>query len=127
MQSMNSKNVSKKDKAMNDVVYAQALFIEAFPERRFGSVKAMLNEATRFLSRKVTKEFTHRRARSIWEATARRIDSEEMDALRIAVLEESKREQQELRARLASLDAMLSNIDPTFHGETLAAIRSQTR
>lgn len=40
MQSMNSKNVSKKDRAMRDVECAQALFIDAFPERRFGSVKA---------------------------------------------------------------------------------------
>ena len=86
----------------------------------------MLNEAQRFLNRTVVKEFTHRRARSIWEGTARRVDGEEIDALRLAALEEHKREQRELRTRLASLDAMLASVDQEFHGETLAALRSQT-
>ncbi len=49
-----------------------------------------------------------RRVRSIWEGTARRIDGEEKDALRRAKLEEARREQQLLRARLAELDAALA-------------------
>lgn len=120
-----NENVSKKDKAMNDVVYAQGLFKEAFPERRYGSVKEMLNAAYRTLSPKVTKDFTHRRARSIWEGAAKRIDGEEVDALRIAALEEHKREQRELRARLASLDEMLASVDQDVSGGTLASLRSQ--
>lgn len=34
-----------------------------------------------------------------------------MDALRLAVIEESRREQRELRARLAALDAKLAAVD----------------
>lgn len=114
-----------KGKDMDDVLHARELLQQGFPENRYGSVKGLLYEAQRYISRKVKKEFTHRRTRSIWEGTARRIDSEEMDALRLAVFEESKREQQELRARLASLDAMLASVDEDFHGETLAALRAQ--
>jgi len=118
------KDKATKDKAMSDVFYAQNLFKEAFPERRYGSVKEMLNAAYSFMSRRVQKDFTHRRARSIWEATAHRIDGEEIDVLRLAIIEENKREQYELRARLAALDARLANIDEAFHSETLAALRS---
>lgn len=123
--SMDDKLKMKMDKAMSDVVYAQNLFKEAFPERRYGSIKAMLNHAHLFISRRVRKEFTHRRARSIWEGQARRIDSEEMDALRLAVIEESRIEQRELRARLASLDAMLSSIDPSFDRSSAEEVRIQ--
>lgn len=125
MSAMKPENVSNKDKAMNDVVYAQGLFKEAFPERRYGSVKEMLNAAYRAISPKVRKEFTHRRARSIWEGAARRIDSEEVDALRLVIVEEHRREQRELRARLASLDARLATTDPEFFGPTLEAYRAQ--
>lgn len=121
------RGVSNKDKAMSDVLYAQNLFKEAFPARRYGSVKDMLYQAHKFMSKRVSKEFSHRRARAIWEARARRIDGEEIDVLRLAVIEESKREQQELRARLASLDEMLATLDPSFHSKTLASFRSQAR
>ena len=117
--------IFRKGKDMDDVLHARELLRHGFPETRYGSVKGLLYEAQRYISRKVKKEFTHRRTRSIWEGTARRIDSEEMDALRLAVIEESKREQHELRARLASLDAMLASVDEAFHGETLAALRAQ--
>jgi len=127
MQSKSNKSLSNKDKAMSDVFYAKTLFEEAFPLRRYGSVKAMIFEAQKFIGRRVHKDFTARRARSIWEETARRIDGEEIDALRAAVIEETFREQRELRARLGALDAMLAHIDEDFHGETLAAIREQAR
>lgn len=112
---------------MSDVAYAQGLFREAFPERRYGSVKSLLFEAQRFISNRVRKDFTHRRARSIWEGSARRIDSEEMDALRMAVLEESRREQRELRARLAALDAKLASVDALEVGAPVAADRKRAR
>lgn len=127
MVSIKNKDLSKKDKGMSDVVEAQELFRMAFPARRFGSVKEMLNEAHRFIAPKVAKEFTHRRVRSIWEGAARRIDGEEKDALRLAVIEEDRREQRELRARLAALDARLSTVDPEFHGPALAAHRESER
>lgn len=120
---LSKRDKAKRNKAMSDVAFAQSLFKEAFPERRYGSVKNLLFEAQRFIARHVQKDFTHRRARSIWEGSARRIDSEEMDALRIAVLEESKREQRELRARLAALDAKLANADAYMARTSLAAHR----
>ena len=105
---------------MSDAFYAQNLFREAFPEGRYGSVKAALYEAHRFLSRKLAKDFTYRRARSIHEGTARRIDAEEMEALKLALIEENKREQQNLRARLASLDEKLASYEAAAHRTKVA-------
>jgi predicted ribosome quality control (RQC) complex YloA/Tae2 family protein len=118
--SKRDKEQSNRAKLMSDVFYAQNLFREAFPERRYGSVKAALYEAHRFLSRKVSKEFTYRRARSIHEGTARRIDAEEMEALKLALIEESKREQQHLRARLASLDETIAAFEAAAHRTKVA-------
>jgi hypothetical protein len=119
MVSINAKDLSKKDKGkMNDVLEAHALFSEAFPERRYGSVKEMFNAAVRFVSPRVSKKFTHRRARSIWEKTARRIDGEEKDVLRLAVIEEHKREHRELRARLDTLSKLLAVSDEERHRQT---------
>ena len=118
--SKRDKDLPNRDKLMSDVFYAQNLFREAFPERRYGSVKAALYEAHRFLSRKVSKEFTYRRARSIHEGTARRIDAEEMEALKLALIEESKREQQNLRARLATLDEKIAAFEAAAHRKEMA-------
>lgn len=107
---------SRKGKKMNDVLEAQSLFKEAFPLRRYGSVKEMINAAYRSMAPRLSKEFTHRRIETIWQAKARRIDGEEKDALRRAVIEENRREQQELRARLASLDARLAAVDQGLDG-----------
>lgn len=125
MLSKRDKDLPKRDKLMSDVFYAQNLFREAFPERRYGSVKAALYEAHRFLSRKVTKEFTYRRARSIHEGTARRIDAEEMEALKLALIEESKREQQHLRARLASLDEKIAAFEAVTHRQAMESAGNQ--
>lgn len=125
MVSIKAKDLSKKDKGkMSDVLEAHDLFTQAFPERRYGSVKEMLNDAVRFIAPKVQKPFGHRRARSIWEKTARRIDGAEKDVLRLAVVEEHKREHRELRARLATLDERLSTVDPEFFGPSMEAHRA---
>jgi len=114
------KKTSNRDKTMSDVFYAQNLFREAFPESRYGSVKAALYAAHRTLSRKLAKEFTYRRARTIHEGTARRIDAAEMEALKLALIEENKREQQYLRARLASLDETLAAYEKAAHRKEVA-------
>ncbi|POH32102.1 MULTISPECIES: hypothetical protein [Sinorhizobium] len=124
---LSKRDKAKRNKAMSDVSYAQNLFREAFPEKRYGSVKNLLFEAQRFISKHVRKDFTHRRARSIWEGSARRIDAEEMDALRIAAIEESKREQREIRARLAVLDAKLAAIRAAEARSPVAAHRKRAR
>ncbi|KQV31119.1 hypothetical protein [Rhizobium sp. Root1204] len=118
--SKRDKKTSNKGKRMSDVFYAQNLFREAFPQRRYGSVKAALYEAHRFISRRVRKDFTERRVRSLWEGTAKRVDAEEMEALKAALMEEGHREQRELRARLASLDEKLAGYAAAAHRETMA-------
>lgn len=128
MQFLKATSSSECDKGkskMNDVADTNFMFQQAFPLRRYGSVKAMINASVRFIAPRVHKEFTYRRARSIWEGTARRIDGEEKDAIRQAIAIEDRREQQELRTRLAALDARLSSADEAFHSPTLEAIRSQ--
>lgn len=126
MVQINDKSLRERSKGkMNDVLEAQALFKDAFPRWRYSSVKDMINDGYRVLSRQVTKEFTHRRVETIWQGTARRIDGEEKDALRLAAVEEHRREQKELRARLAALDERLSTTDPEFHGPSLEAYRAQ--
>lgn len=108
---------------MSDTVYHSAMIREAFPRDRHGGAKAAIYAAFRYMAPKLRKTFTERRARSIWEGTARRIDAEESSVLQRAKLEEHIRERDQLRARLASLDAQLAAVDEEFHGPTLAAIR----
>lgn len=112
---------------MSDTAYAQSLFNEAFPVGRHGSVKAALYAGYRFLSPRLQKEFTLRRARAIREGQAKRIDAEEMAALRAAQLEEARNEQRELRARLARLDASLALLDAEATGAALASKGQRVR
>jgi hypothetical protein len=109
-----------RGKVMSDVFAAQSLLRDAFPLRRYGKLDNVFFEACRFVNRLVHKDFTPRRARSIWEGTARRIDAEEMEALKAALMEEGHREQRELRARLASLDEKLAGYAAAAHRETMA-------
>lgn len=115
----------RRKKVMSSAIFeARDLFREAFSLRRYGKLDNAFYHAVRFISPKVQKEFTARRARSIHEGTARRIDSEEMDALREAVKEEARREQIELRTRLASLDAKIAAFDAATSRQAVAADRS---
>lgn len=116
-----------KSKSMSDTAYYQEMVRQTWPPARFGSVKASLNAMHRFVSPKVTKEFTHRRARSIWEGTARRIDAEEATAFQKAQIQEARREREELQARLSRLDETLASVDEDFFGPTLEALRDQAR
>lgn len=100
-----------RKKVMSPTITAKDLMRDAWPMRRYGKLDNIFYQAVRFISPRVTKTFTTRRARSIWEGTARRIDSDEMDALRAALLEESRRETAELRARLAALDKKIAAFD----------------
>jgi hypothetical protein len=118
--SNNDKTKPNRKKGMSDVCMAQGLLRDAFPSRRYGKVESAFYEAHKFISRRVRKQFTLRRVRSIWEGTARRIDSEEMEALKAALIEEHVREQRELRTRLASLDEKIAAFDARMAGEVLA-------
>jgi hypothetical protein len=114
------KNSANRAKKMSDAFYAQNLLNQAFPKERYGSVKAAIYAARRFLSSKTTKELTARRVRSIRDGTARRIDSEEMEALKAAIIEEARREQFELRSRLAALDEKVAAFDARLAREAMA-------
>ena len=116
---------SDKETSVSDTVFHSALIREAFPKERYGGAKSAIFAAFRYIAPKVTKQFTERRARAIWEGTARRIDAEESAVIRRAQLEEARREQQELRDRLLRLDAALAVADEEFHGETRAFLREQ--
>ena len=117
--------LSDKDKSVSDTAYHSGLIREAFPKERHGGAKASIYAAYRYIAPKVAKQFTERRARAIWEGTARRIDAEESAVIRRAQIEEARREQQELRERLVRLDAALAVADEEFHGETRAFLREQ--
>ncbi len=120
MSAISDKKKSNRAKVMSDAFYAQNLLREAFPERRYGSVKGAIYAAYRFVSPKVSKELTPRRIRSIRDGTARRIDAEEMEALKAAIIEEAHREQQELRAHLAALDKKVAAFSARAAGSQVA-------
>lgn len=114
------KEVADRKKVMSPTLTAKNLMRDAWPLQRYVKLDNIFYEAVRFISPRVTKEFTARRARSIWEGTARRIDSDEMDALRAALIEESKIEARELRARLASLDQKIASFEAAAHRQGVA-------
>ena len=111
---------SKRDRKMSDVAFAQGMIREAFPKDLYGGYKAAVYAAYRFISPRVSKRFTERRARAIWDGEARRIDMEEADALRAALIEEAKNETARLRARLAALDEKISAFDAITVSQALA-------
>lgn len=119
------KEDQRKATVMSPIAEAQIEIRAAFPLARYGKLENVFYEAVRFISPRVVKEFTPRRARSIWEGTARRIDSDEMDALRAAKYEEARREQQELRARLAALDKKIAAFDAASSSASVAADRQR--
>lgn len=125
MLSDRDKDVSSKDKAMSDTLYAQKLFLEAYPDVRYGSVKDLYRDAYRFLSKHVNKTLTYRRVRAIREGKARRIDGEELDALRLAVIEEGRNEAKTLRARLASLDEKIAAFEAIAHRQAMEGASHQ--
>jgi hypothetical protein len=114
---------SDKDASMSDTTHHSNVIQAAFPRERHGGAKAAIWAAYNYIAPKVRKDFTERRARSIWEGTACRIDAEEAAILRKAEIEEARREQRELRERLARLDTALAAIDPDFHGPQMDAYR----
>lgn len=101
------------------------------------NLKSAINRVARIVSHVRSSRglgpLRHSRIEDIWRREARRIDADEMDALRIAAA--AKRQAldakgastnaaiSELQSRLARLEAMLAQIDPDFHGPTRDALR----
>lgn len=111
---------SKGRKSMRDGVLAQGMIRDAFPRDLYGGYKAAVYAAYRFISPRVSKQFTLRRAAAIWNGEARRIDMEEAAALEIALFEEAQNETKRLRARLASLDAKIAAFEAAAHRSKVA-------
>lgn len=104
----NLERYSKRRKSMSDGILAQGMMRDAFPRDFYGGYKAAVYAAYRYISPRVSKQFTLRRAAAIWNGEARRIDMEEAAALETALIEEAQNETKRLRARLASLDAKIA-------------------
>lgn len=117
-------SLNDKDKSVSDTVYHSGVIREAFPRERYGAAKTAIYAAYRYIAPKVTKRFTERRARAIWEGTARRIDAEEAAVLKRAQIEEARREYSQLQSRLRSLEASLAVADEAFFGPQMDAYRS---
>lgn len=94
--------------SISDTAIARDRMQEAFPKERHGSVYAAQYAAFSYLRGALEKSVTFRRARSIWEGTARRIDAEEAEALKRAKYEEAQRARHELTERLSRLDAEIA-------------------
>lgn len=119
----NLERYSKRRTRMSDVVSAQGMIREAFPRDLYGGYKAAVYAAYRFISPRVSKQFTLRRAAAIWNGEARRIDMEEAAALQTALIEEAQNETRRLRARLAALDEKIAAFSERTASEALAKNR----
>jgi hypothetical protein len=121
---------------MSDVALARVFVQEIAGTDK---VKAMLTGAHNFLRENFKhkdepeKQWTHRRLRAWWNNECRKVEFWQMlelaQAAEMAKLkrEESRSESNNLRARLASLDARLARTDEEFFGPQMEAIRQQTR
>ena len=119
----NLERYSKGRKSMSDVALAQGMIREAFPRDLYGGYKSAVYAAYRFISPRVSKQFTLRRAAAIWNGEARRIDMEEAAALQTALIEEAQNETKRLRARLAALDEKIASFSQRTASEALAKNR----
>jgi len=114
---------SKGRKSMSDVVIAQGMIRDAFPRDLYGGYKAAVYAAYRYISPRVSKQFTLRRAAAIWNGEARRIDMEEAAALETALIEEAQNETKRLRARLVALDEKIAAFSERTDREAVAKNR----
>ena len=121
----NDKAKKNRGKVMSTISDASELFKRSFPIRRHGKLDKVFYEARKFINPLVEKDFTLRRARSVWEGTARRIDADEMAALKLAEIEEMKRERDEARIRLSELDRKIALADSAHYRRTLESIGNQ--
>lgn len=110
------KDVEGRGKVMSTTMEASVLFKRSFPLQRYGKLARVFYEARRYMNPLVKKDFTLRRAKSIWQGTAKRIDADEMDALRLAEIEEMRREREEARTRLVDLDRRIAMADQAYSG-----------
>jgi len=112
------KPVTRRGSQMSDVATAQELIQSSFPAHRHGNIKAAIYAAYRKL-----RLSTERRAESIWYATAKRIEANEMDALRE---EKARQEAHAQQLRLHQTAAYLRQIDADFYSDTIDTLERVT-
>jgi len=101
---------------MSAAVEARGLIEEIAGPAALGSkVKSALSDVAKATG------LSHRRVRGIWNKEARRIDAEELDALRRAA--HGRANTHDFAARLEAVEARLAAIDPDFFVEDRAALR----
>jgi hypothetical protein len=116
-------------KTMSAAVEAPVLITKLIGLRPIGeSQKAAFNRAAREISKLMRAgSMTATRLEDIYRGEARRIDADEMDALRAAARHpasiEARNDIAELRSRLARIEAALSVQDAQFHGPAIDALR----
>ncbi len=118
-------------------VEASALIKRAAEPAPIGDkVKAAIARACRAVSRELMaagfQPMAYGRARRIWKCEARRIDAEEMDALRRAakdkaLIGDARAEYKALLDRIAACEAALRLQDADFHGPSLDALGEAVR
>jgi hypothetical protein len=110
---------------MSDTAFVQQTLGEIYTTKRFGSVKGAQYEAYSTLRKHIRERpLTLRRVRAFFEGKAKVIRGEEKDAVRAAKNEETRREYQELKARLSRLEASMSVADEAFFGPQMDAYRT---
>lgn len=110
--------------SISDTAFVQDTLRSVYTVERFGSVKAAQTEAYNFLRKRVTgRQLTLRRVRTFFEGKAKAVRGEEKDAVRAAQIEEAKREYQELKTKLARMEAALAVADQAFLGPQMDAYR----
>lgn len=122
-----------KGAAMNDVMRAQRLLHEAFPDLTHegrGRVQLALYQAWTFLrpliEPAIDRKYTLRRVRALHEGQAKRIDGAELEALELAKIEGARRERDQLRRRLENLERELAAMDADLARGPAAAFRHTT-
>ena len=111
-----------RDKTMNAATEAPKLIECLVGLRSIGeSQKAAFNRAARHVSKFMATGFmSPGRLENIYRGEARRIDADEMDAIREAAKHprsiEARNDIRELRDRLSRLEAALCVADEAFHG-----------
>lgn len=108
-------NLPKGGDQMDDALRAQQMIKYAFPASEHGTAERAQERAWRKLGLK-----TLRRARSLWDGDAKRVDAWELDRLREAELEQARKEYVGARNRIEELtqraDAQRSRVDGISSG-----------
>ena len=117
---------SRKEKTMSSVAEAHDIAQRVWDTKRTGSVKASVTAIKKFIEKRLSDEylekrpFTYRRAETIWQGSLKRVDPEELDALRQAEIEEAWNEHRTITARLVELNAIIADADKAYHRQALA-------